>query len=969
MAKRGPFAVLNGSTVLARIPLLPAAVYGSQPTAVDPLLVEGMFIASRQTGTAAAAACHAEQVRLAATVRAYDLRARFRAMPHGVFAGVTVARVTDSDADLCLGSEHRVRTCPSPAWLATFSDRVLDMPEVLRLLTLTTSNLIVRRGHRLECEQQATPGVAGPQRVSIRATDACALILRLCQRGASYQTVVAEIVRRWPNAPDWMIRSTVLQMVRGGFLLTDLVPESNHDDALGHVLAKLPDSCSLRPPLKRLRDHLRDADRTPPGTPERLAELLAARAVCDELAYVDRPLSADVVADAHITVPAALAEEAAEAVGVLWRVSQARGALADYHWRFLERYGPNRFVPLLDVADPAIGLGDIEPETDREADTLPSDRLTILAALLNEAVAHGQMEVELDETTVDALDSHRVDMPPPPTAEVYARVLAASEKDLAAGRLSLAIYGGGTQQAGSTIGRFATLLPDAGLGPTADGSALVAELVVRPRTPELAGVAPPAGFAPARIAVGAPARDDDLDLRDLLLVSNRDRLMLWSAEHDRQVVPVFYSRIGPRYVPPLARLLQELGTQGCRPWHGWSWEPLHHSPFQPRIRYKRTILSPARWRLPITLNAAARDRSRWGPALESWQATTVPRPPEIVVVEDTDRQLPLDLRRDSDRELLRRYVRRGLATVTEQPGGPEAVQPVVPGPTGRHVLELVIPLVNRVATPPELPRLTVRARPIGDGLHLPGSEWMSVVISSPSSFHDEILRWLAELAASMSDYFDRWFWLRYNNTIHGPHLRVRFHGDPASLGSKVVPMLSEWCSDLITQRLASGFTVEPYDQEIERYGGHEAIAAAERVFDADSRLVLAALAASPDTDHRLVVAALSAATIARSVADGDLAVLDGRNVDRAARRRISELRPPVRTAAEAGSTVIPSIRPAWVERNSALVDYRDRLRDSRRADCASSLIHMHANRLLDDLNSERIARALAADILAREATR
>lgn len=382
MTHRGPFAVLNGSTVLARIPLLPAAEYGSQSGVVDPLLVEGLFIASRQAGMATVAACHAEQVRLAATVRAYELRARFRPTPHGVFAGIAVARVTDSDAGLCLGGEHRVRTCPSPAWLAAFSDRIVNMPEVLWLLRLTTSNLIARRGHRLEHEQQATPGVAAPQRVSIRATDACALILRLCERGASYQTVVAEVVRKWPNAPEGMIRSTVLTMVRGGFLLTDLAPESNQDDALGHVLAKLPDSCSLRQPLKRLRDHLRDADRTPPGTPERLAELIAARTVCDELAYVDRPLSTDVVADAHITIPAALAEEAAEAVGVLWRVSQARDALADYHRRFLERYGPNRFVPLLEVADPSVGLGDIEAETTSEAVTLLSERGTILGHCL-----------------------------------------------------------------------------------------------------------------------------------------------------------------------------------------------------------------------------------------------------------------------------------------------------------------------------------------------------------------------------------------------------------------------------------------------------------------------------------------------------------------------------------------------------------------------------------------------------------
>jgi thiopeptide-type bacteriocin biosynthesis protein len=263
----------------------------------------------------------------------------------------------------------------------------------------------------------------------------------------------------------------------------------------------------------------------------------------------------------------------------------------------------------------------------------------------------------------------------------------------------------------------------------------------------------------------------------------------------------------------------------------------------------------------------------------------------------------------------------------------------------------------------------VRARPTGDGLHLPGSGWLSVAIPSPNSCHDEILRELAELVTGLSDWFDRWFWLRYHNTVHGPHLRVRFHGDPATLGSAVLPALAAWCSALITKHLASGFTVEPYDQEIERYGGHEAIGAAERVFDADSRLVLAALTASPDTDQRLVVAALSAATIARTVADGDLAALDGRQLDRAGRRQVSRLRPLVRTATQTGSTTPASIRPAWVERDAALEDYRGILPGPGRTECASSLIHMHANRLFGDRDSERMARALAADLLARDASR
>jgi len=436
-------------------------------------------------------------------------------------------------------------------------------------------------------------------------------------------------------------------------------------------------------------------------------------------------------------------------------------------------------------------------------------------------------------------------------------------------------------------------------------------------------------------------------------------------------VPVLYSRIGPRYLPPLARFLQQLGLQGYRPWSGWLWGPLEEGPFQPRVRYKRTILTPARWRLPGTLIAAARDRSRWDRAVEDWRNSTVPQPPDIVALEDTDCQLPLDLRRRVDRELLRRYVGRGVNAVLEQPGGQDAVQAVVAGSTGAHILELVVPLKRRMTAMFE-PYRSIRAQPRGTGVgcYLPGSEWLSLAIPLPTTVQNEALASLDQLAARMEGSFDRWFWLRYTNTAHGPHLRVRFHGDPSVLGSKVLPEVAAWCSDLVAQRLACGFTVEPYDQEIERYGGPDAIRTAESVFDADSRFVLATLLNTRNTDQRIIVAALSAAAIVRTLAASDPAALDGRHVDRTGRRQIAYLRTFVRTAAANGplNNVTWLNKVTWRTRQQALTIYRNVLPVDRRVDCASSLIHMHANRLLGSTDAERIARALAADLLARPET-
>ncbi|WP_283132822.1 lantibiotic dehydratase C-terminal domain-containing protein, partial [Rhizohabitans arisaemae] len=100
--------------------------------------------------------------------------------------------------------------------------------------------------------------------------------------------------------------------------------------------------------------------------------------------------------------------------------------------------------------------------------------------------------------------------------------------------------------------------------------------------------------------------------------------------------------------------------------------------------------------------------------------------------------------------------------------------------------------------------------------------------------------------------------------------------------------------------------------------------------------------------------------------DSTRAAVDVGGLDRPARRRATRLRPLTRNAADTGpGALIPGVEAVWHDRDAALKAYRDAVPAERRPDCASSLIHMHCNRLLGDLDSERLARALATDLLAR----
>ncbi|MEV6863753.1 hypothetical protein AB0M44_22440 [Streptosporangium subroseum] len=97
--------------------------------------------------------------------------------------------------------------------------------------------------------------------------------------------------------------------------------------------------------------------------------------------------------------------------------------------------------------------------------------------------------------------------------------------------------------------------------------------------------------------------------------------------------------------------------------------------------------------------------------------------------------------------------------------------------------------------------------------------------------------------------------------------------------------------------------------------------------------------------------------------------MDGRHLDRAGRNRVHALRPAARAAGHdpVGHQSIEGLpggahRPALI---AALSCYRKRLDPEQRAGVASAVIHMHANRLGLAPAIEPLARALAADLIAR----
>ncbi|MFJ9885514.1 lantibiotic dehydratase [Streptomyces sp. NPDC091287] len=971
----------------------------------------------------------------------YRLRTTYRPTPFGLFAGVALAATGPAPVRPG-GGGHRTLSRPDAAWLSgVLTDQVVTTPGLCERAALTANPLRTVRDGRVVLVDHHDP--TGNQQLahSVRLTAVVAYVLERAADPVAWPELVQALAERFPQAPAATIERTVRQLVGSGFLVSDLVPPPDHTAPLDHVLERLVDTGHpVTHALAGVRAGLTALDAAPPA--DRGRELAEVTARMRELRGADDVIQTDLGLDTRLVLPVEVTREAARAASALWRTTVARPGmphLRAYHLAFLERYGTGRAVPLLELLDDARGLG--LPETYRgpggaggasspepsAAERRRDQRLGEL--MLGASGQTGVGEIVLDEKTLDALaateagpaasggaDPSGTVRPPrrvPGSLELGVEIVAEGWDELCAGEFRLVLGANpGSPRAGATFSRFAPALggesgPLASVVARAEESAaaavpgeITAAVAYRPRVARSANVATVPQWLPYRIPLGVPraARDDVTDLRpeELAVHADLDGLRVVHTPTGRPVRPVSHSMLNPAsgHLPYVARFLLDLGYEGqdwCTPWNWGSWTS---APALPRVRLGRTVLAPARW-LPDTAlleRAAETDGADvgWHEAVAAWRRRL--RVPRYTLLTRVDNRVTVDL--DDPRHLLVLHdevKRPQRLVITEWYGGPAGARWFTAA-DGPHAAELVVPLFARHPRPAPAvapkPAAPVDAQERVRWAAMPGGEWLYAKLYVPDALQHHVLaRHLGRLvdsAAVRAAGVDSWFFLRYADP--DPHLRVRFHGKPEGLWPVLLPAVREWGEELRDAGLTDRLVLDTYEPEVERYGGPAALHHAERVFRADSAVVLARLAPRTDPEPEPVTqAALGILDLLTGLGTpeealawlGDPGFLVRRSeVARATKEAIAERL----GGSLAGGSEPPGLAAALAARGAALAGLREVLTaeaadpagtsgptglaeaGDRRAPVAMSLAHMHCNRLLGPRREEEIL----AHVTARE---
>jgi lantibiotic biosynthesis protein len=939
----------------------------SVPEAIE---VASPLLARRLRAIRAGEIQQPRQIRKAgASLARYLLRMRHRATPFGLFAGVAPIRF-GAKTSLRWDAQHQAVARANAIWLSDVITSLESCPELLhRLPVMTDSTCFVRDGQLVVPHQQQPQGQGdGPAEVSLRHTQAVDIALSAARSPLTVGTLAAKIAAEYPNVPTTTVDKLLGKLVAHRILITSLRAPMTVTDALSHLTNQLiaarahtiPEVASKVHCLHEIHETLTRHNRATHAARSTIRKTVI-EGMLSLSPVVEHPLAVDLRLNCGLALSKEVTREAEQAMEAIVRLSpfpSGPPVWRDYLGRFLERYGPGALVPVRELSDPTRGLGFPAGYRgsllEKPAPCL-TDQDEQLLALVQRATAERAREVVLTDHDLDRLAVGSPALLPAHT-ELCFHVQAPTRAVLDSGGFRLVVKGL-SPGAGTVTGRFLDLLdgPDRerftttyATLPTLTADALRAQLSSPPLWPRTENVSRAPEVLPEVISVAE--HRSSLPLDDLAVRGDVQGLCLVSLSESRAVEPAVLNAVQLTNVThPLVRFLSELPRSRAAVLSPFSWGAASRLPYLPRIRYGRTVLSSARWR--VTASDLAGEVS-WAEAMASWR--TRYGMPDTVCLGDSDQRLHLDLTMGSHLQLVRHELNRaGHATLYEAP------EPTAYGWFDGRAHEITLALASTLAPAPPPPAGSVT----GCYEHLPGSSpWAyAKLYAHPDRFTSLLTTHLPRLFEAWPDPPEWWF-VRYRDPE--PHLRLRFRlSSPSAFGSTAEPVAA-WAETLRSDGLLKSLQWDTYCPETGRYGTGPTMSAAEAVFAADSAAVVAQL--SPEHGlHPQVATAASLSDLATAFTGSTEAGMNwlinhtervpGPTLPRAV------LRETLRRTAPGGIPV--PVAGTWARRRDALSAYRSHLDTSTDHDPDSvlaSLLHMHHIRAIGiDEEHERDCRRLA----------
>lgn len=790
----------------------------------------------------------------------YLNRMSTRTTPFGLCASVSIEEFSQSRIEESFPSNYQKKVQVDMEWAHKLIKLLQTDYELLSQLDIKLNQSILIKGNRAKIvfsSDSVDPENSDStySETTINYNHIVEEVFSISKESIPFKEMVTILSSKYPLVETEVIIHFLESLVTQEFLITSLnIPNTVHSP-LAHILDVLraaDENHYLVKDLDAIHQMITHYQELPIG--EGLEVYMNIIEQMKNLVSVKNSLKVDLLSNTkRYPLPKSHMAEIEKVTQLLCDFTAINGgivntSLQEYHSNFLERYGLDREVPLLELLDKDFGLGapngyQYPPNLEENREPAGKSPLGFVDSLFLEWIMEchltNEYELEINEQHIETiLKVNNSENRLPDSLDIY----FTTHKNDGETKFILSSnpYANG---AGSTFGRFINYFSDQSdfwvdvnkrekeLHP----NALLVEIQAAPVSQRNLNVCQVKERRDYNLCIISNTHiENNINLDDVVVGCTHESFYIKSLKLQKEIIPLASHMLNPSICPNVYRFLLEVGNQRCGTNYPYFFSNLVslEIPFIPRITYKNFILSPARWTIKHhTFNKC----KQFEDFIESFNAFKNKYSlPKYVYLSFLDNQILLN----TDNTM---HVKDLFKEVSKLSHGVTLSLIEYVKSDEEHSTELVFSLVNTKKPLDEesfsekVSKNNLPVIPDEERIKMPFSEWIYLKLYCSEDRQEELLGEHLLKFVHENDWYESFFYMRYKDPKF--HIRLRFKAPLADQES--LNNIKVWMNRLKDIGILSRCTIDTYDPEIERYGGPHLMNYAETLFHYDSLLSLA----------------------------------------------------------------------------------------------------------------------------------
>ena len=626
--------------------------------------------------------------RMTYSILKYLSRMSSRCTPFGLFAGTAVGTFEDQTAILLKKAiENKRHTRLDMNYLVALSQDIVKDEKIREQLSFYPNTSIYKAGDQLRyVEYHYENSRRMHHIVGVQHSDYLQKVLDTATAGATLATLSACLVD--DEITIDVASGFIEELVGSQLLVSELEPSVSgpeFTDQIIPVLKKLKGTDNLVEKLEDTQAKIKKLD-TKIGNPSTdyidISTSLETLNTGFELKYL---FQADMSLNPQKNVlNKQLIYKVRRAMRLINKISQAPSEtlLSQFKNAFQERY-EDREVPLSQALDVELGVGFLQNKDSGDVSELVDDIMlpgkpvkiatkdikwnsihSILHKGLLSCLRKEEQILTLQDADFDRFDENWDDLPD--TISTMVEVITID------GEEQIVMSNAGGSSAANLLGRFCHSDPEihnyvkeiVAVEEQCNPNKMLAEIVHLPESRVGNILMRPAfrGYEIPYLAKSVLDTEAQLPIDDLMVSVKRDRVLLRSKKHNKEVIPHLSNAHNySSGALPIYQFLANMQSQNKRGGIGFSWGPYEEDfPFLPRVVYKGVVLASKTWNiLKSDIEVLQNSQKNMGNFQENLELLVKEKQlPQFVLLKDSDNELLINLQNMTSVQMLLSTVKK-----------------------------------------------------------------------------------------------------------------------------------------------------------------------------------------------------------------------------------------------------------------------------------------------------------------------